>query len=371
MNRTRFILPAGLSCTVILVAAWTPGCRKTEHPATPATKTAEPAEQAEPTTRPAHPTAQLPAVPLGLPPVPVPTDNPITAEKIELGKMLYFDKRLSKDGTVACVTCHDPRTGWTERRAVSEGIGKQLGGRNSPTVINAAYMPVQFWDGRANSLEEQALGPIENPIEMGNQMEVVVADLAKIPEYKQRFKDVFGTEEITKDAIAKAIATFERTVLSGDSPYDRYQAGDQAALNEAQKRGLAIFTGKGTCDTCHAPPTFSNGRFYNAGVDAAKPKPDEGRRKVTGQQADLGKFRVPSLREIANTAPYFHDGSAETLQDAVALMASGGKDNPNLSGVLKSVREANLTEQDRNDLVEFLKALSGKYPMVEPPKLAS
>jgi cytochrome c peroxidase len=303
---------------------------------------------------------ELLKVPLGLDAPPIPADNPPTPEKIALGKMLYFDTRLSKDSTVSCATCHDPETAWTEHRPTSEGIKGQVGGANSPTVINAAYASVQFWDGRAASLEEQALGPIENPIEMGHKLDELVSQLAKIPEYQDAFQKAFGAG-VSKEGIAKAIASFERTVLSGDSPYDRFTAGRKDALSEAQKRGLDRFNDAG-CATCHAPPVFSNYRFYNAGIGMDKEKPDQGRKAVTGKESDLGKYRVPALREAANTAPYFHDGSVATLEEAVALMAGGGKDNPNLSAMLKAVREAKLSEQDRKDLVEFLKALSGKFP---------
>jgi cytochrome c peroxidase len=319
----------------------------------------------QPTTPPGA-AAQEP--PRGLPPVAVPKDNPITAAKIELGKMLYFDKRLSKDGTISCATCHDPKMAWAEHEPTSKGIHKQAGERNAPTVINAACMTSMFWDGRMKTLEEQALGPIENPVEMGMKMELVVDALKKVPEYEKRFKEVFGGE-VTKESIAQAIAAFERTLLSGDSAYDRHEAGDKNALNDSQKRGMGIFLDSGQCATCHTPPIFSNGRFYNAGVDADKKNPDVGRMKVTNNDRDKGAFRVPHLRNVADTGPYFHDGSARELQDAVTLMAKGGRDNPNLSPVFKAVRQADLTEADIKDLMEFLKALSGKYPVIEPPKL--
>lgn len=312
------------------------------------------------------PAADLAKAPLGLPPVPIPADNPMTAAKVELGKLLYFDTRLSKDGKISCATCHDPEKAWAEEKKTSEGIGQQFGDRNSPTVINAAYMTSQFWDGRDASLEAQATGPMENPIEMGHSLDAICADLSKIPEYQKRFKEVFGTE-VTGDGMAKAIAAFERTVLSGNSPYDKFVAGDKNALTEAQKRGWDKF--QDNCSVCHTPHIFSAGGFYNAGVGSDKEKPDEGRKNVTGRDDDMGKFRVPHLREIARTAPYFHDGSAATLQEAVGLMASGGKDNPNLSSIFKAIREEGLTEADRADIVEFLKALSGEYPIVAPPKL--
>ncbi len=312
--------------------------------------------------------AALPQVPAGLPKLQIPADNPMTPEKVQLGKMLYFDKRVSKDGTVSCATCHDPKMAWTEHEPTSTGIHKQVGGRNSPTVINAAYATSQFWDGRAKTLEDQATGPVENPIEMGHSMDAVVESFSKIPGYQERFQKVFGTG-VTKDGFAKAIAAFERTILSGDSPYDRFRAGDEKAVSDGQKRGLALFEKSG-CADCHAPPLFSTYEFYNAGVGTDKPKPDVGRKEVTKKDEDTGAFRVPSLREVANTAPYFHDGSAKTLEDAVGLMAAGGKDNPHRSAdMLDSVRKAKLSEQDRKEIVEFLKALSGKYPIIEPPKL--
>ena len=315
-----------------------------------------------------EPTAMTVEPPLGLPPIPIPKDNPMTQAKVELGKLLYFDTRLSKDGTVSCATCHDPKMAWTEHRPTSQGIGKQVGERNSPTVINSAYLRSQFWDGRAKSLEEQAAGPIENPIEMGHTMTACVDDLNKIPEYKKRFREVFGTD-VTQEGTTKAIAAFERTILSGNSPYDRYEAGDENALTEAQKRGLDTFMNEGQCSTCHTPPVFSNSRFYNAGVGADKTKLDEGRKAVTGKDRDFGKFRTAPLREVANTGPYFHDGSTETLEDAVRLMAKGGNDNPKLSAMLKSVRAANLTDENIKDIVQFLKALSGEYPVIKPPPL--
>jgi len=308
------------------------------------------------------------AVPKGLPPVPVPDDNPMTAAKVELGKLLYFDTRLSKDETLSCATCHVPKLAWAEHKPVSEGVHEQHGSRNAPTVINSAYFEKLFWDGRAKSLEEQALGPIQNPIEMGMEMGVALERIAKVEDYQKRFKEVFGTG-VTEENLAKAIAAFERTVLSGNAPYDKYDAGDESALNAAQQRGQELFMNKAQCATCHTPPTFSNGRFYNAGVGMSAEKPDEGLKAETKKDSDMGKFRVPHLREVANTAPYFHDGSAKSLKDAVTLMAKGGLDNDHLSLMLKAVRMAELSGSEVDDLVAFLGALSGEYPQTEPPKL--
>lgn len=338
-------------------------------PAEPAMPTepapAQPAPPAEPAPTAPAPTVFAVVVPVGLPQLPVPDDNPLTAEKVELGKLLYFDTRLSKDGTVSCATCHDPKTAWAEPHPTSTGIGGQVGGANAPTVINAAYATEQFWDGRAASLEAQALGPIENPIEMGHTLAELVPQLNAIQGYKDRFQTVFGTE-VTADGIAKAIAAFERTVLSGNSPYDKFQAGDKTALNEVQQRGMKVFDDAG-CSTCHTPPLFSNYKYYNAGVGAKKDQPDAGRKAVTKDDSDLGKIRVPSLREVAKTGPYFHDGSCATLEEAVAMMAGGGIDNPNLSAVLKGIGAKGLSDQDKADVVEFLKTLSGEFPVVEPP----
>ncbi len=313
-------------------------------------------------------TAALPVIPLGLPELKIPDDNPMTPEKVELGRLLYFDTRVSRDGTISCATCHDPQMAWTEHRATSAGIlgpdgHPQVGGRNSPTIINAAYATSQFWDGREATLEDQAVGPVGNPIEMGHSMDNVILAFNEIEGYRERFQQVFGTD-VTEDGFAKAIAAFERTILIGNSPYDQYRAGDEDALTDAQKRGMAVFTE--SCATCHTPPLFSNYLFYNAGVGADLPEPDPGRMDVTENERDRGRFRVPALREVANTHPYFHNGSVETLEEAVAFMAQGGQDNPNLSPQMR-VLQGQISEEEVADLVEFLKALSGEYPIIEPP----
>ena len=362
----RYRLPMMCAAT-LLAAVLQSGCGSDEAEQAPAKQpttglASQAAKQAEPSA------SELPKVPLGLPKVPIPEDNPMTPAKVELGKLLYFDKRVSKDGTVSCATCHDPQMAWAEHEPTSEGIGRQFGERNSPTVINAAYATSQFWDGRAATLEEQAVGPVENPIEMGHSMEAMVASFSKIPGYQKRFQEVFGTG-VTKEGFAKAVAAFERTVLSGNSPYDRFaKNNEEDALTDAQKRGLEAFE-SANCDGCHKPPLFSTYGFSNAGVGMDKDPPDEGRKVVTKRDRDLGSFRIPPLREVADTYPYFHDGSAKTLEEAVALMAAGGKDNPNLSPMMEAVGDAKLTEQDQKDIVEFLKALSGQYPIIEPPKL--
>ncbi|MCS7237019.1 MAG: cytochrome-c peroxidase [Thermoguttaceae bacterium] len=360
---------AGVSLLVVYVVA---GCGQPaqQAPSPPAAQPsaqapAAPAKQEAP---PAAPKEEAYVInpPLGLPPVPIPADNPMTKAKVELGKMLYFDTRLSADRTISCATCHDPQKAWAEDRPTSVGFKGQLGPVNSPTVINTAYARALFWDGRAASLEEQALGPIENPKEMGHSLEELVKQLSEVPEYVRRFQEAFGTG-VTKDGIAKAIAAFERTILSGNSPYDRYQAGDKTALSEEQVRGLRIF--EDNCAVCHSPPLFSNYQYYNAGIGLDKEPSNKGRMAVTGDERDFGKFRVPPLREVAKTAPYFHDGSVATLEEAVRIMAQGGIDNPRLAAQFKTLKQAQLSDQDIKDLVAFLNALSGEYPIVEPPQL--
>ncbi len=365
-----FLLPA---LTVLGI-----GCGPAEPPRPPAVDeepAVEPADEVTPEDEAAEappdaePPAALPIIPLGLPDLNIPQDNPMTPEKVELGRLLFFDKRVSRDGTISCATCHDPQMAWAEHRPTSEGIigpdgHPQVGNRNSPTVINAAYAPVQFWDGRADSLEGQAVGPVADPVEMGSKMDNVVLQFNQIEGYRERFQEVFGTD-VTEDGFAKAIAAFERTILSGNSPYDRYKAGEEDALTEAQQRGLAAFNDY--CAVCHAPPLFSNYQFHNAGVGADLPEPDPGRMGVTDEERDRGRFRVPMLREVASTHPYFHNGSVETLEEAVAFMAQGGQDNPNLSIQMRAL-EGRVSEEEVADMVEFLNALSGEFPVIDPPE---
>ncbi|MGC3968517.1 MAG: cytochrome c peroxidase [Pirellulales bacterium] len=309
----------------------------------------------------------LAKVPLGLDPLPIPADNPQTAAKIELGKQLYFDPRLSYDGTISCATCHDPAKGWSNGEPFGVGIKGQKGGRSAPTVLNAAYFPLQFWDGRAEHLEGQALGPIQNPIEMGHTLEACVECINGIDGYKKQFKDVFGTE-VTSDGIAKAIAAFERTILSGDSPYDRFKAGDEKALSASAKRGMDLFFGKGHCSACHAGGNFSDAAFHNVGVGMDKEKPDEGRQAISKMLGDRGSFKTPGLRDIARSAPYMHDGGMKTLEDVVEHYNKGGIANPQLD---EEIFPLNLTAEEKADLVAFLKdgLASSSYPLVAPPKL--
>ncbi len=313
-----------------------------------------------------------PPPPLGLPPVDWPEDNPYSAEKVELGRLLYFDNRLSSDETVSCASCHAPERAFTDGSEVSLGIGKQKGGRSAPTVINRAYSTYQFWDGRATSLEDQAKGPIANPLEMTAQKtadlahEATVKVLRGIPGYVARFKKAFGTGEITIDHVAKAIATFERTVLSGNAPYDRYQNGDAKAMTPEAVRGMDVFFNKAACDSCHLGFNFTDGSYVNVGIGMDKPRPDLGRFVVSLRDEDKGAFKTPTLREVEHTAPYMHDGRYRILEEVVEHYDKGGIPNPQLD---RRIKPLHLTPRDKADLVAFLKALSGEgWQQVKAPE---
>jgi cytochrome c peroxidase len=304
--------------------------------------------------------------PLGLPPFTFPANNPYSAAKAELGRYLYFDRRLSADQTVSCASCHDPQFAFTDGAATSTGIGKQKGNRSAPTVINRAYSQGQFWDGRAPSLEEQAKGPMANPIEMGNTHEAIVSNLKKVAGYRPLFAKAFGSEDITIDRVAMAIATFERTVLSGNAPYDRYKRGQKSAMTGAQVRGMSVFFDKAKCDRCHEGPNFTLNMYANLGVGTDKPAPDAGRYEVTKNPRDWGAFKTPTLREIEHTAPYMHDGSLKTLEEVVEFYDKGGIPNKNLD---EQIKPLHLTAQEKSDLVAFLKALSGEgWKQVKAPE---
>ncbi len=305
--------------------------------------------------------------PLGLKKMKIPKDNPLTKGKVELGKQLFFDTRLSSDNTVSCASCHDPKKGWSNGERFATGVDGQKGGRSAPTVINSGYQYFQFWDGRAHQLEGQALGPIENPIEMNLPLDKAVAKLNKIPGYKSQFKKVFGTE-VTTEGMAQAISSFERTVLSGDAPFDRHKAGQKKAMSEAAVRGMDLFFNKARCSACHSGPNFTDGAFHNLGVGIRAKEPDLGRFSVDKLEGSKGSFKTPTLRDIARTAPYMHDGSQATLEDVVKFYNEAGEKNPQLDEEMKPLK---LTDQEMKDVVIFLKEglASHSYPDVEAPKL--
>ncbi|HUY92064.1 MAG TPA: cytochrome c peroxidase [Pirellulales bacterium] len=304
-----------------------------------------------------------PKPPLGLPKVIWPEENPYSQAKAELGWLLYFDKRLSSDETVSCASCHAVEKAFTDGAAFSTGINGQKGGRSAPTVINRAYSTLQFWDGRADSLEDQAKGPIANPIEMTVEKDADAAykdrivALKAVPGYVKRFDAAFGTKDITIDRVAQAIATFERTVYSGNAPYDRYQNGDEKAMTASQVRGMNVFFNKVACDSCHLGFNFTDGSYENIGIGMDKKDPDLGRFLVTRRDEDRGAFKTPTLREIEHTGPYMHDGRFKTLEEVVEHYDQGGIKNEYLDERMKPLK---LTKQDKADLVAFMKALSGE-----------
>lgn len=307
-----------------------------------------------------HPESITP--PLGLPPVPWPKDNPYTKEKTELGRLLYFDKRLSSDKTISCASCHNAPCGYSDCKQIAVGIDGAMGTRHSPSIINAAYSRYLFWDGRVSSLEEQCGGPLGNPKEMTNVRDVheahrqCVERVREIKGYKELFRRVFGDEEITMKRISQAIATFERTILSGNSSYDRYHAGDRTALTKEQITGMEVFKRKG-CVNCHGGFDLNDDRFINIGIGMDAAKPDLGRYDVTHADKDWGAFKVPTLREVSRTGPYMHDGSLKTLEAVIDYYDRGGNKNKNLHPLIKPLH---LTKEDKKALLNFLESLNGE-----------
>lgn len=295
---------------------------------------------------------------------PAPADNPTTPQKVTLGQMLYHDPRLSSSGTVSCASCHNTMLGGEDNRGGSVGVEGQVGGRSAPTVWNAAFNEVQFWDGRAASLEEQAAGPVTNPIEMGmKDWDQVVVRLKGIEGYQEAFEKVFGSDSISKDNATKAIAAYERTLITPNSPYDKYVDGKKSAMTNQQIRGMnkAVEIG---CTGCHSGPAFngpgvfqkfpviSNG-YLEAQYDF---KDDKGLAEVTGKKEDEHMWKVPTLRNITLTAPYFHNGKVKSLKRAVKLMA-------------KMQLDKALSKDEIDDIVAFLDALTGEFPKQKMPVL--
>lgn len=302
---------------------------------------------------------------------PSPADNPATPAKVELGKMLYFDSRLSSTGTVSCFSCHNVMEGGDDHRPTSIGVHGQLGGRNAPTVWNAAFQSVQFWDGRAPSLEAQAKGPIVNPVEMGMpKIELAVDRIRRIPGYRIYFERAFGGDgAISADSIAKAVAAYERTLITPNSPYDRFVKGDKAALTAQQQRGMQVFADVG-CTSCHSGANFSGpalaegtGFFMKFPIYLENPYvaryhllDDGGKAVQTGKGEDQNVWRVPGLRNLVYTAPYFHNGQVTSLPEAVRVMAA-------------TQLNKNLSDNQVADIAAFLESLTGQFPEQQMPRL--
>jgi cytochrome c peroxidase len=281
-------------------------------------------------------------IPLGLDLfMPVPEENPLTAEQIELGRQLFFDRRLSRDGSLSCATCHNPDRGFADARPIAVGIGGRPGRRNAPALINRGYGRAFFWDGRAKSLEEQVIKPIEDPNELGASL-VEASRRTGVPPEEMRL----------------ALSSFVRSILSGNSAFDRFVNGDRTALNDAQRAGLQVFRSKGNCVACHVGPTLSDERLHNTGVawrDARFADPGAGR----------GDFKTPTLREVARTAPYMHDGSLATLEDVIDFYDRGGRANPSLDAEIRPLR---LSTGEKEQLAAFLRTLSGEVQFGTKPQ---
>jgi len=319
--------------------------------------------------------------------------NPLTRAKIELGRQLYFDTRLSSDATISCSSCHDPDEGFARHTQFGIGVGGQQGGRNSPVSYNRILSDLQFWDGRADSLEAQAVGPIANPIEMANTHDACVTCLKGIPGYQMQFDKIFGKLDI--DAVGEALASFERAVVTGPTPFDYYEqlkpfekldpedieadddlkakyeqvsAGAKAhPMSESAKRGRELyFTDKANCSACHVGANLTDEKYHNIGVGMDAEKPDIGREEVTKDPKDHGAFKTPTIRNVALSAPYMHDGSQKTLAEVVEWYAKGGHPNSNLS---EKIKKLDLTDQDKADLVAFMEACTGDFPKINRGRL--
>lgn len=331
----------------------------------------------------------------------IPSDNRLTRAKIELGRQLYFDKRLSADNSISCATCHDPDKGWAAPTPTGVGIRGQTGNRNSPVSYNRILSSTQFWDGRAPTLEAQAVGPIQNPIEMGNTHEAATAAVKKIEGYQLQFASIFK-DGVTIDNIGRAIAAFERAIVTLPSPADYYEplrafeqafpddvkdlktfekedpeqfarykqikdASDAHPISAEAKRGRELFFGqKGGCTACHVGANFTDEKYHNLGVGMLAANPDLGRFEISKDPKDKGAFKTPTIRNVALTAPYMHDGSQKTLEEVVEWYDKGGHPNPALSD---GVRKLNLSAQEKTDLVAYMRALTGEFPKMRTDRL--
>jgi cytochrome c peroxidase len=322
-----------------------------------------------------------------LPPVPVPEDNPLTPAKVELGRLLFFDARLSADGSLACVSCHLPDQGWATHTPLSPAYPTNMERRLSPTLVNVAYNKVLLWDGRAGALEKQALGPIQNPLHMNQNLDLLVEKLRAIPDYAKRFQEVFGTS-VNAEGLGKALAAFERTLVTRNAPFDRYMEGDQQAMSESALRGMALFKGKARCIVCHNGPNFTDGQFHNLGVPEApllthplvqaslrfdakrmnvqeydQVKGDLGRYLVTKEEQDKGAFKTPTLRNVTRRDPYMHNGIFQSLEDILDFYDDGGGAVPGKSSLIQPI---GFTAQEKRDLLAFLESLTGEISSLPP-----
>jgi cytochrome c peroxidase len=295
----------------------------------------------------------------------VPADAPLSCATVELGRRLFFDTRLSKSGATSCATCHDSARAFTDGRRLPVGDGGAVGRRNSPTLLNRAYGASHFFDGRVESLEAQAALPLTNPVELANTHEEIVRRLTGDASYRRWFHQAFGQGGVTIERVTSALASFERTLVAGGSAFDRFTVHrDTAALISEARRGLELARGKARCMICHEPPLFTDERFHNTGITWQNGRfADSGRYVATGRIEDMGAFKAPTLRNVALTAPYMHDGSLATLEEVVAFYDSGGRPNPHLDPL---VRPLGLNPREQSDLVAFLQSLTDDGRLTHP-----
>lgn len=306
--------------------------------------------------------------------VPQPADNKLTPQRIELGKFLYFDTRLSTSGKISCATCHHPESGWSDLVKTPKAVGHEgaVGPRNSPTVLNTAYQSHQFWDGRVRTLEQQALGPIEADVEMNMPLDTLIPKLNKIKGYQELFKKAYPNSSgvITEDYLAKAIASFERTVVSQPSPFDSYISGDKKAISKDAQEGFKLFLNKAHCVDCHDGFNFTDGSFHNIGLNDGELNGKElGRYLVKRRAGWYGVFKTPTLRDITKSAPYFHDGSVQTLEEATSICGNGGRYKHNVKNKSLFMEDRDLTKDEIAKIVSFLDSLEGpNLPLTIPTK---
>ena len=298
-------------------------------------------------------------------PVPYPADNAPTAARVELGKMLFFDPRLSGSEWISCATCHNPALSWSDGLPTMIGNAMAKGNRSTPTILNTAYNQIQYWDGRAKTLEEQALGPIQAPGEMNQDLEALAKRLGEIEGYRKIFDKAYPNEGIGKETIAKAIASFERTVVSTEGPFDKWRKGDKNAMSVSAQRGFKLFEGKANCIACHQGFNFADDGFHNIGLPASTME-DVGRFAHRKVKVSKGAFKTPTLRDVEMTAPYMHNGAYNTLEEVVEHYNKGGVNMENLDPNMKPL---NLSSQEKADVVAFMKSLTGKPMEITIPRL--
>ncbi|WP_126651898.1 cytochrome-c peroxidase [Chryseobacterium aureum] len=308
-----------------------------------------------------------------------PENNPYSEDKMELGKMLFFDPRLSKSGQISCANCHKPEIGWSDGSRVSIGHDRQSGTRNAPALVNIGYAKTFFWDGRSATLEEQVKVPVENPVEMNLHMSMATKNIRKIKDYQPFFVKAFGNAEVTEDRIVKAIATFERSLISPPSRFDEFVSGKKDILTDSEINGLHLFRTKANCINCHNTPYFSDQKFHNLGLTYyGSPYEDLGRYLVTKKNEDVGKFKTPTLREVSENKPYMHNGLFPELANTLMMYNAGmGKEipkgeqinDPKFPRKSRMIEKLNLTDDEVFDIVAFLKTLNSYQYKMPPPEL--